>query len=477
VRSVLQRSPGTNVVAFRIVFAAGSADDPAGKEGLTSLTADAMAAGGTASLTYPELIAKLYPMAASIDTYTDRDETVFSAEVATTSLSTFYPLLEEVLLAPRLDDDGFQRVRSQARSSLVDDLRGANDEALGKEALQAFLYEGHPYGHPPVGTEHGLASSAVADARAHRARVFCRERVTVGIAGDFPEAFAEIFAHDLAALPACTGERAPLPSPKKRPGIDVLVVNKPTADSTAISIGYPYDLTRSSPDFPAVAFFADYLGIHRQSSGRLYQELREKRGLNYGDYAYAEHFRQAGGSRVPLPNIARRQQYFSIWLRPVPSDDAIFALRGALYEYTSLLSHPIEAAEIARYRTFLDRYTTLEELTPSRRLGYAIDDVTYGLARPYLTTMHEAWGALDQAALAAAVGKHLHASDLSVVLVAKDGAALAESLVSGAPGHPPHYKSPKPVAVTDADVEILKFPLPVARENVRVVPASEVFRE
>jgi len=477
VRTLSMRTPGTNVVAFRILFSAGSADDPAGKEGLTRLTADTMAQGGTTALTYTQLVEKLYPLAASIQVQIDRDETVFSAEVAVASLPAFYPLLEQVLLSPRLDADGFDRVRAQETSALTDDLRGGNDEELGKESLQAFLYEGHPYGHPTVGTERGLAAASLADLRAQRARVFCRDRMTIGLAGGYPEAFASTFAQDLAALPACAGERAPLPAPKKLEGLHVLIVDKPSADATAISVGAAYDLTRTSPDFPAVAFFTDYLGLHRQSSGRLFDELREKRGLNYGDYAYAEHFEQDGAGQFPVPNVARRQGMFSLWLRPVKSDNALFALRGALYEYDTLLRHGVTESELARYRTFLERYTALEELTATRRLGYALDDQTYALAHPYLETMHGAWRQLDSASLAAATGRHLQDANLGIVLVAKNGAALAKLLTDGAVTKAPAYASPKPHEVTAADEEIVRFPLHVAKENVRVVPVGEMFRE
>jgi zinc protease len=246
-------------------------------------------------------------------------------------------------------------------------------------------------------------------------------------------------------------------------------------------------LTRASPDFPAVAFFTDYLGLHRQSSGRLFQELREKRGLNYGDYAYAEYFEQDGSSRFPRPNLARRQQLLSIWLRPVKPENALFAIHAALREYDGALARPIPEAEIVRYRTFLTRYTALEELTPSRRLGDALDDLAYGVAGPpglipasggpYLDTMRDGWKALDEASLAAAAGRHLGTDGIAIAIIAKDGAALAEALVAGSAVLPPVYESPKPKAVTDADAEIVRFPVPVKKDNVRVVFYGDLFKE
>ncbi len=475
VTTVAKRDPASRVVAFRVAFTSGSADDPKGKEGLTRLTATSMTEGGTTVRTYAELVEKLYPMAASIDVHVDRDETVFFADVATDALEAFYPLFKEVLLTPRLDESAFERMRARATSELTDDLLGANDEALGKEALAAALYEGQPYGHPPVGTEGGLAAATADDVRSHRARVFCRDRMLLGVEGGFPEGFESRFAHDFAALPACPAPRTELPEPLPPSELHVLIVDKPSADSTAISMGMPSDFTRKNPDFPAMEFFTDYLGLHRQSAGRLYHELRERRGFNYGDYAYAEYFAQDGGSRFALPNLVRRQEMVSIWLRPLRPKNAVFALRGALYFYAETLDHGVPQAEIDRFRSFLTRYTSLEELTDSRRLGHALDDVLYGADRPYLDGLREGWKRIDEASLKATVARHLAGKSFQIAIVAKDGAALAEQLMGGAPTAPT-YDTPKAQDIVDQDKDIARYPLALSKDRVRVVKFTDLFK-
>jgi zinc protease len=473
---VALRNADSKIVSFRIAFAAGSADDPPGKEGLTALTASLMAEGGTADLTYAQLTERLFPSAAEISAHSERDETTFEMQVTPRALDQVYPLLRDVLVQPRLDGEGFSRVKAKSVSGLVDELRGANDEQLGKEALQALVYEGHPYAHPPVGTEHGLSSITLADVHTQWKRVFCKERMVLGIAGGYPDGFdRKVAAELLAQLPACEAARPELPRVKARSGTRVLVVDKPSADAAAISIGFPTELTRSSEDFAAVSFFTNYLGLHRQSAGRLYHELRELRGLNYGDYAYAEFFEQAGWGRYPRPNVVRRQQQITIWIRPVKAKNAIFALRGALYVYKNLLEHGVPAAEIERYRTFLTRYIGLEQQTESRRLGYVMDDLAYGLKKPYLDTMRSGWAALDEAKLGAAVAHWLAKSDLSIAIVSKDGAALASALVKGDPSVPT-YDAPKPPEVLATDKEIGKLPLGLKPDDVRVVPVADLFK-
>jgi zinc protease len=473
---VAMRSPESRVVAIRIAFAGGSADDPAGKEGLTQLTADAMAEGGTQSLTYAELAARLYPLAASIDANVDRDETVFTATVPAAVLDRFYPLLRDVLLAPRFDAETFARLRARQVNQLTSGLRGSNDEELGKEALQALLYQGHPYGHPVQGTEHGLAALAQEDLQAQYARVLCKDRVLVGVAGGYPEGFDDTVAADLARLPAC-GERAKLPDPPERHGNQLLVVNKPGASATAISLGFTTPVVRSDvAEYPGILFATDALGLHRESSGRLFQELREKRGLNYGDYAYAEFFEQEGWGRAQAPNRARREQFISIWLRPTKHANAPFALRGALRMYTKLVEGGMTDAEFGLTRDFLSRFIGLEQQTPSRRLGYAMDDKTYGLDKPYIETLRQGWKDLDPAKLKALTTKLLDTKNLAIAIVSSDGQEVANELLKGDPSATPTYDAPKPPEVQAEDKEIARFPLALDAKNVRVVPVNEMFK-
>ena len=113
-------------------------------------------------------------------------------------------------------------------------------------------------------------------------------------------------------------------------------------------MGHPLDVTRKDPDFYPLTVARSYLGEHRTFNGVLMKHLREQRGLNYGDYAYVENFIQDGWSTFPLPNIPRRQQHFEIWLRPVPPQNSLFALRAALFETDKLIREGIPEKSASR---------------------------------------------------------------------------------------------------------------------------------
>lgn len=476
-RVVLLRAPSAQDVVIRVVFDAGSADDPVGSEGATHLAAQWMVEGGTQALSFAEFSRALFPMAATVEVQVDRDSTTFVGRVHRDNLARFYPIFRDVLLRPRLADDDFTRLRAQVRSALTMELRGADDEALGREVVQSLIYQNHPYGHPPLGTERGLDAVTAESLRAHRDAVLCRDRVRVGLAGDVRDELVEAVRRDLATLPARCAERPALPAPARPSGLHVVLIDKPAASATAISVGFPLTITRRDEDHAALRIATDYLGLHRQSLGVLYQTIREARGLNYGDYAYAEHFAQEGWTRFPRTNIQRRQQYASIWIRPVPVPAAHFALRAALRATQTVVDQGVAQEDLARVRTFLDGYAPLQMQTASARLGDALDAQHNGWgSETWAAHMRARWQRLDVAAVQGAVTRHLTARDAWVAIIAPNASALATAIGANAPS-PITYDSPKPAAVLAEDRIISTYPLSVRPEDVRVIALDRVFRE
>lgn len=473
---VVRRSESP-VITFRVVFEAGSAADTPGREGITMLTARLMAEGGAGELSFAELTERLYPMAAEISTYTGRDQTVFIGQVHRDHVEDFYTLFRDILLRPRMSQDDFARIKQQMTLALTVDLRNAQDEELGKEVLQSFLYEGHPYEHPALGTEAGLARIRVDDTQAHRSRVFCAGRAIVGLAGDFPEGFEDRVERDLARLSsdACVG-RAILPEPRAVETPRMRIVRKPDAQAVAVSMGFPIAVRRDHPDYPALVLAAAWLGQHRQFVGRLIQSLRGERGLNYGDYAYAEHFTQEGWSRFPVSNDARRQQYFSVWLRPLRPEAAHFAIRAAVRELRNLSENGLTEEQLEHIRTFATHYYALYLQTESRRLGFAIDDAFYGVETPYLERLRGAWAALTLDEVNAAIQRHLRPERLQIVLVASDAEQLADAIATEAES-PITYSSEVTDAVRAEDREIVSYPLGIPRDRISIVRVEQTFAD
>jgi zinc protease len=476
VRTVFLPSPQNPLVAIRVYFSLGSVDDPKGKEGLASLTGDMVGQGGTKARTYAEVLDALYPLAANIRVTGDKESLVFSGMVHRDNAAKFADLLADQILTPRFAEDDFARNKQDELDYVTKTLRGTADEDLGKQAMATVLYEGHPYGTPTQGTVEGLTAITLDDVKAFHASHFTRDRLIVGVAGGYPEGFAEAFAKRFEALPA-KGTPPPLPklpAPPRYKDNQVLIVEK-DARADAISIGHPLDLTRKDADFYPLTVARSYLGEHRTFNGILMNHLRGDRGLNYGDYAYIENFIQDDWSTFPLANIARRQQHFEIWLRPVPPQNALFALRAALYETDKLVREGIPADGFEATRSFLMSYSNLWAQDVSRRLGYAIDAVVTG--KDLVKELQARLPKMKKADVDRAIKKHLSLTGLSIAIVADKAQAVADALASGAPTPITYDTKGTPPAIEAQDKLIEKFPVPVAKGNVRVVPVDKMFEK
>ena len=126
-------SAGSPLVAIRLLFDAGSIYDPAGKEGLASLTAMMIGQSGTAKRSYKDLVEALYPMAASVDSNTDREVTAISGRIHRDKLADYTALLEEAVLAPGFAQSDFERNKEQLVAYLTTTLRASDDESWGSK--------------------------------------------------------------------------------------------------------------------------------------------------------------------------------------------------------------------------------------------------------------------------------------------------------------------------------------------------------
>jgi zinc protease len=256
-------------------------------------------------------------------------------------------------------------------------------------------------------------------------------------------------------------------------GLDIRIIEKP-ADSTSISIGFPIDVTRSDDDYYALAVANSYLGEHRTFNGKLMQDLRGKRGLNYGDYSYIEDFIQEGPGVFPVPNNPRRQQAFTMWLRPVPHDKAAFALRAALWELDRLVERGISPADFEASRSFLRNYSKLWVQTLSRRLGYAMDGAFYR-RDDLVTELERRLPRMTVGEVNAAVRRHLNAPGARVIIVTKDASSLRDALLAGKPTPVSYDTKGTPEDVLAEDERIAAFPL--KEPKVTIVPVAEMFEQ
>jgi len=494
IEHVLLPSVDDPIVSLRVLFRAGSRLDPAGREGVTMLAARVMAEA-TRSHTSAALDAALFPWAGEISVETDKETTVFIGRVHRDHADRFLSLFLQILQNPRFDVVDFERVRERQLSELTKSLRHSHHELLAREVLELELYERplaplyehhtpssigvpsnlqvrHPYRHTPRGTEHALTALTLDEVKTHARHAFARERAVLGMAGGFEPRHADLMLAALSALPSSTEKPAPLPPPPAIPGRSLLIIDKP-AHGTTISLGFHVAVNRRHADYAALKIAEAWFGEHRSRVGFLFDAMRERRGLNSGDYSYAEHFVQDGEAARERLQIGREQQYFSMWIRPVEHKNRHFALRQAVFELERFVEQGIpDDDSFARVQSHIAGSWAIREAEPMRRLGYALDDVFYRVPDGRNLTRARI-AALSRAEVNAAIRRHLQAERLRIVAVTSDGAAFAKAIVEERPS-PIVYPAAMDERTRDEDERIQVYPLKL-KDAVRVIPPVRLF--
>jgi zinc protease len=465
-------------VEVKLLFNVGSANDPAGKEGLAMLASDMIAEAGSRGMTIDAIRKALYPMAGSFGSHVDKEMTTLTASIHRDNWEKFYDIVVPQLLEPGFRDEDFQRIKDAQLNTLKESLRNNNEEELGKEELQNRIYAGTPYGHTPLGTVAGIQAITLDDVKQFIAANYTRGNLVVGISGDYPDALVPRLNRDMGRLPEGTKVAAGLKSlPKiagrKAGGLEVEIIQKDTR-ATAISFGSPLTITRADgAGWAALNVARAWLGEHRMSQGRLFQRLREIRGLNYGDYAYIEYFNRPGGQFFPSPNIARRAQAFEIWIRPVVPANAHMSLRIALHELGKLVNDGMTQEDFEATRQYLMKNSYVMTATQDQRLGYALDSWWYGTPE-YTQYVRGLYAKLTRDDVNRALKAYLSPANMHVVIVTKDAQGLRDALVSDAVSSI-KYESPKPDDIIAEDKVIGAMKLDIKAENVKIVPVDEVF--
>ncbi len=488
--------PNSGKATIRLMFRNGSVCDPAGKEGLTGLTADMIIESGTATMNSTAIRKLIYPWAANMSSSTDKEVSIFSFDVPTQYLEQFYvKVIRELFIHPSFEKSDFERLLSNQQNYVEQVIRQSSDEEYGKKYLEYVLFDGTRYQQLVDGTVAGLKTITTEDVKKHYREFFTRNNVMAGIAGDYPVSIVTKLKNDLNLFPNVKVESPALTMPAQPKGISVSIVSKKGALGSAISAGFPMNLTRSSNDFAAMMVANSWLGEHRKSYSRLYQKIREARSMNYGDYSYIEWYQNGGSNMLPPPGTPRSLNYFSIWLRPVQIAKGLkgqypeladlkighahYALRMALREMDLLIQNGLSKEDFESTRDFLRSYSKLYIETPSRKLGYLMDSRFYN-RKDWITELDGLLSKLTQADVNAALKKYWQVQNMDIVIVTDESevAPLSEALRTGAPSlmsYSNALKATLPKAILEEDEVVAQYPVEI--REVKVVNSDDTFQK
>ena len=201
-----------------------------------------------------------------------------------------------------------------------------------------------------MGTLSALENLTLDDVRDFLSAELHAANLVLGLAGGYP---ADLPARSRPISPsfrrANADQRKVLDARSSSAGTRIEIIKRETR-STAISLGFPIDVTRATKIGRRWRSSLLTLASIARATAISIQRLREARGLNYGDYAYIEYFPRGMFQFQPDPNLGRQLQIFQIWIRPVEPQNGHFTLRAALYEYDKLVREWDVAGSISNRR-------------------------------------------------------------------------------------------------------------------------------
>jgi predicted Zn-dependent peptidase len=264
------------VVTIQLLVRRGSADDPAGKEGLAAITVDMLDEGsrGRSAIEIHEALAR-------IGTHLESDIGSDASIIGTSVLSRFaleaMHLLADITVHPSLGEADFDRVR-QFRLNRLRQLRDL-PSVVADRAFVRLLYDGHPYGHTPLGTSATLEALRVDDVRTFHTEKITPSDATLVVVGDCEHDAVATIAADAFGGWSGSVSTASATAAIRRPSSRLSVIGRPLAPQSELRIGH-VTVDRSTPDYHALVAANMILG--GQFVSRINLNLREGKGITYG---------------------------------------------------------------------------------------------------------------------------------------------------------------------------------------------------
>ena len=472
--SVLDNTNDSPLIDINFLFYTGAAADPVGKKGVAALTASMLTRGGSQTLSYKDIQKGLYPLAGSFSSQLDKEMMSFTGRVHKDNASQWYQLISEQLLNPGWREDDFKRLKKELIDGIKSGIKSSNDEELGKEVLYSELYQGHVYENFNSGDLSDLAALTLEDVKAFYHSQLTQAKLNVGITGAMPTALKAQLLTDLTVLPAGDEKRLTIADAPVLKGHHATIIEK-NAQSTAVSFGFPIDTVRSDKDWAALWLVRSYFGEHRSSNSYLYQQIRQARGMNYGDYSYIEYFPRGMYQTKPDSNLGRSSQIFQVWLRPLRSNnDAHFATRAAVYELDKLIENGMSEKDFQATRNYLTNYAPQLVASQDQQLGYALDSEFYQ-TEEFVKYVREAFAKLSLDDVNRVIKENLQTDNIHYVFISGDGEDMKQRLLSEQVS-PLKYNSEKPAALLATDKIIQSYKLTLPAKNVDVIAVDKVFK-
>ena len=302
----------------------------------------------------------------NFDAYTSHEMTGFALKVVDRALPQAFDLLSDMLLSPRFDQQELER----EQKVIIEEMKMVEDspeEFLG-ELFHAAYYPDHALGRPIEGTPETVSSFDRARTREFHRTAYHPRNFVIAAAGNVSHAalvelaeraFAEQETTPASQLSQTEEDATPTTPP--RPAAPILIQRKRELEQAHLILATPWPSARDEDRY-AASLLGSVIG--GGTSSRLWQSVREERGLAYSVGAAAHGFTDAG--------------MFQIYAGTSPDQlDEVLSL--ALAELRRVVREPVslEELQLAKEQAVASILLGLES-TSARAGSLARQEITHG---------------------------------------------------------------------------------------------------
>jgi predicted Zn-dependent peptidase len=281
-----------------------------------------------------------------VNAFTGKEYTCYYSRVLDDDLPMALDVLTDMITNSLLDADELESERKVILEEIA--MHEDDPDELVHDLFSRAMWDGHPLGRPVLGYNESIAAvtrDQVADYWRDR---YSPSNLVVAAAGNVDHARLVDWVEEL--FDATGGRRTLRSGPSPKPVTGVNVHKRPT-EQAHIVIGTE-GLPRSHDDRHALALLDTVLG--GGMSSRLFQEVREKRGLAYAVYSYRTMFAETGT--------------FAVYAGTTPQN-AETVMDIAFSEVDSIVRDGLSEAEFERAKGHIRGSLVLSSEDPGSRMN------------------------------------------------------------------------------------------------------------
>ena len=284
VRVASEAMPGLRSVALGVFVGVGSRDEPAGHGGISHFIEHLLFRGTDAHSALE--IAQIFDrFGAELNAATSREFTEIYARVIDSHVDTAFSVIGGMVRAPSFEE------LEQERDVVLEEIAMYEDapDDLVHDLIGEVVFPGDALGRPVIGTSEVIAQLGRDDVAGHHGTFYRGANVVISAAGSIDhDALVEIVDRELGAVPAGELPVRTLVDTERGPGRTFL---ERDTEQYHLCLGAP-GISRHDDRRFAAGLLDQLLG--GGASSRLFQEIRERRGMAYAVYTFGSHYRETG---------------------------------------------------------------------------------------------------------------------------------------------------------------------------------------